>query len=170
MEIEIRRASLDRVGEVTDILAEATAWIRTLGVVQWPDRFAASTIAAVAEHGDLYLVTAGGQTVGTVTLQWSDPVFWGDRHDAGFLHRLAIRRAYAGLGRKVIEWADGEVATRGRSYLCLDAMSANVRLKRYYEDLGFIAVKEIAGPNDHPYAATHGPWQATLYERRVRSP
>jgi len=36
-------------------------------------------------------------TFGTVTLQWSDKKFWGDLPlDAGYVHKLAIKRSYGG--------------------------------------------------------------------------
>jgi GNAT superfamily N-acetyltransferase len=100
-----------------------------------------------------------------VTLQWSDPPFWGDRHDAGFVHRLAVRRSHTGSGRALLDWAEGQVAARGRSFVCLDTLSSNTRLRRYYEDMGFRAVGEITGPADHPTDPALGQWRATLYEK-----
>jgi hypothetical protein len=59
------------------------------------------------------------------------------------------------------------VVAKGRSFLCLDTLSSNTRLCRYYEDIGFRAVGEIAGPADHPTDPSIGAWRATLYERAV---
>ncbi|MHB8437322.1 MAG: N-acetyltransferase [Acidimicrobiales bacterium] len=83
------------------------------------------------------------------------------------LHRLAVRRRYAGIGQATIEWAQQQVVAHRRAYLCLDCLSSNARLRRYYEDLGFHRVGEINGPLDHPHSAAHGAWRATLYENMV---
>jgi RimJ/RimL family protein N-acetyltransferase len=165
--LRIRRADEDDVAEVLAILAESTAWLKTKGIVQWPDHFPRSVIADAMDRGDLFVATERSVIVATVTLQWSDPAFWGERDDAGFVHRLAVRRSHAGTGRAVIEWAEEEVTSVGRSYLGLDCLSGNQRLRRYYEELGFRLVGEIAGPEDHPHSAAHGSWSAALYEKKI---
>lgn len=119
-------------------------------------------------QGELFVaVTDEGTIAGTLTLLWSDPIFWGERDDAGYVHRLAVRRSHAGIGRPLLDWADAVVGKR-RAYLCVDVMSENVRLRRYYERLGFHRVREISGPASHPHGATDTPWTATLYERRCQ--
>jgi GNAT superfamily N-acetyltransferase len=156
------------VDAVADILAEASTWLQAKGIAQWPARFPAEFLLGCTRRGELYVATDAGAVVGTVTLQWSDPPFWGDRDDAGFVHRLAVRRSQAGLGRAVLAWVEGQVAQRGRLFVCLDTLSSNTRLRRYYEDLGFRAVGEITGPAAHPTDPALGRWRATLYEKAVR--
>lgn len=168
MTIEIRPAAASEVPAVIDVLADASAWLASRGIDQWPKRFSDSFISATAERGDLYVAVEEPEVVGgTITLQWSDPMFWAERCDAGFFHRLAIRRSHTGLGRRLIDWADYHTEQRGRPYLCLDAMTSNRRLRDYYEDLGFEEVGQIEGPREHPHASAHGRWQATLYQRPV---
>jgi GNAT superfamily N-acetyltransferase len=169
MTLEIRPAGPADTGPVTDILAEATAWLRTKGIEQWPDRFSDDFIAALVAEGSLFVAERGTEIVATVTLQWSDPGFWGTRADAGFIHRLAVRRSHSGVGTALIEWADRQAAARGRAFLCLDTITSNARLRAYYEDLGFREVGQISGPPEHPHSGAHGAWRATLYERPVRS-
>jgi GNAT superfamily N-acetyltransferase len=135
--------------------------------VQWPDRFPESLIVSTVEDGDLFVASDETRIVATVTLQWLDPSFWGERDDAAFVHRLAVRRSHAGVGRSLLEWATQQAISHGRSYLCLDCLSTNRRLRRYYEDLGFKPVGEKSGPSDHPHSAAHGSWQAVLYEMAI---
>jgi hypothetical protein len=167
MEVSVSPAGLEDVPMAIEILAEASAWLRGRGIRQWPPRFDSGFIRRSAEFGQLYLVTSGREVAGTVTLQWSDEMFWGDRTDAGFLHRLAILRSHRGAGPDVIRWAEREVAAHDRLYLCLDTLTSNARLREYYEDLGFVSVGEMAGPVEHPHTKAHGLWRATLYEKRV---
>jgi len=166
-DLTIRRADDDDVAEVVAILGEATEWLRSKGIVQWPDRFPRSVMAAAVDSGGLFVVTEGSVMVATVTLLWSDPSFWGDRDDAGFVHRLAVRRSHAGMGRTVLDWAAGQARSVGRTHLCLDCLATNERLRRYYEELGFRLVKEVPGPSEHPHSAAHGSWRAALYEKSI---
>jgi GNAT superfamily N-acetyltransferase len=164
---EIRPAGPDDVDAASAVLAEVTAWLQSKGIVQWPARFPTEFLLGCARRGELYVATTDGETVGTVTLQWSDPTFWGDRADAGFVHRLAVSRSHAGLGPAIMSWAEQQVMARGRRFLCLDTLSNNVRLRRYYEQLGFRIVGEIAGPASHPTDPRLGGWRAALYEKEV---
>jgi GNAT superfamily N-acetyltransferase len=170
MPLAVRPAGPDEVELVGDILAEASAWLQSKGIAQWPARFAPEFLLGCVERGELYVATDGGRIVGTVTLQWSDPLFWGDRQDAGFVHRLAVQRAHAGGGRDLLEWVEGEVKARGRSFVCLDTLSSNTRLRRYYEEMGFRTVGEITGPAEHPTDPALGGWRAVLYEKAIAGP
>ena len=92
---------------------------------------------------------------------WSDPAFWGERPpDAGYVHAIAVRRAYAGreLGKRLLDWAEGRATESGREYLRLDCMTDNENLRAYYERLGF-----------EPRGETRiDDFTATLFERRCR--
>jgi ribosomal protein S18 acetylase RimI-like enzyme len=170
MPVEVRAAIPDDVEAVVDVLAEVSTWLRAKGVRQWPDRFSEDFFGGYVRRGQLFVATVDAAIVGTVTLQWSDPPFWGDRDDAGFVHRLAVRRSHAGSGRSLLQWAEEQTLRHDRRFVCLDTLSSNTRLRRYYEDLGFRAVGEIAGPADHPTAPGLGRWSATLYEKPIGEP
>jgi hypothetical protein len=168
-DVTIRRADHGDVSDVLAMLAEATAWLKTKGIVQWPERFPRSVVEATVASGGLFVATEGSVMVATVTLLWSDPSFWGDRDDAGFVHRLVVRRTHAGMGRTVLDWAADQVRSAGRTHLCLDCLGTNRRLRRHYEELGFHLVSEVPGPADHPHSAAHGSWTAALYEKAISS-
>jgi ribosomal protein S18 acetylase RimI-like enzyme len=165
--LEIRPALPEDVSAAGEILADASAWLQGRGIAQWPARFSEEFLLGFVRRGELYVAGVGTTLVGTVTLQWADPPFWGDRQDAGFVHRLAVRRSHAGVGRSLLDWAEQAAVDHGRTFLCLDTLSSNVRLRRYYEDLGFREVREISGPADHPTDPVLGAWRAVLYEKGV---
>jgi GNAT superfamily N-acetyltransferase len=164
---DVRNAVTGDVGTVIDILSESSRWVASKGINQWPDRFPRDLLIRSIERDELFVADSGRHTVGTITLQWSDPTFWGPRADAAFVHRLAVRRGHPGLGVALMEWAESKAVEHGRRYLCLDCMTTNSRLRRYYEDLGFRSVGEITGPSDHPHTDAHGWWRATLYEKAL---
>jgi ribosomal protein S18 acetylase RimI-like enzyme len=93
-------------------------------------------------------------------LLWSDPLVWRDvPEDAGYVHSLAIRRAYAGrgLGKTLLEWAE-RLATAGKRYLRLDCGAENLPLRAYYERLGFQHRGDLAEGDG---------FRASLHQRRL---
>jgi len=160
--LEIRRAEPDELDEVVSILSEAARWLLERGIRQWPDPFPRDRAAALLERGSFYLALLDGQPVAAFALLWSDPAFWGEQPpNAGYVHAVAVRRAYAGrgIGERLLEWAEGQTAAAGRVYLRLDCMSNNEVLRAYYERLGF----EQRGE------AVFDDFTATLFERRCRA-
>jgi ribosomal protein S18 acetylase RimI-like enzyme len=158
---EVRPAGPEDVEEIVDILSEAARWLLARGIRQWPDPFPGDRIAAFAERGVFQLVSLGGETVATLALLWSDPAFWGVRPpDAGYVHALAVRRAHAGqgLGGRLLDWADEQVAAAGREYLRLDCRADNAQLCRYYERHCFEPRGEVVVDD----------FTSALYERRCR--
>ena len=77
----------------------------------------------------------------------NDPAFWPDAvpGDARYIHRLAVRRQYAGTGiaQAIIEWAKTEALRANCSYLRLDCDSQRQRLRKLYLDMGFSFVDEL---------------------------
>lgn len=138
--VEVRQATAEDVGEIVDILSEAARWLLARGIEQWPDPFPRDRVEALARRGEFHVASIGGDTAAVFALLWSDSTFWGERpDDAGYVHALAVRRAYAGtgLGERLLEWVELEVAARGRPYVRLDCRADNDALRRYYERLGF---------------------------------
>jgi ribosomal protein S18 acetylase RimI-like enzyme len=146
-ELQISPATQDDLATILDILEQAAAWLHSKGIVQWQiGEFRGrqlGSITAGIEQGEFHLARLGYSVVGTMRLQWSDPRCWPDvaDDDAGYLHSLAIGRDWAGrgLGRRMLEWAEAEVAATGRAYLRLDCVAHNHALVRYYQNAGFIA-------------------------------
>lgn len=100
--------------------------------------------------GETWLAEVDGAPVGTVTLQWSDPL-WSDVDDpdaAGYVHRLAVRRSAAGTGRALLDWAAATTLGHGRELLRLDCVAHNAALRAYYERAGFrqCGEVEVGGP------------------------
>lgn len=136
--IVFRLATLDQVDAVLGVLNEAAAWLQNQGITQWPTRFDPSWIEEAILHGETWLVEADSATGGTVTVDWSDPV-WGDAcGDAAYIHRMAVRRRCRGLGSVILAWAAEMARRHNRSALRLDCVASNDRLRAYYETAGFI--------------------------------
>ena len=123
------------------MLEGAARWMLRRGIDGWsPSSFSRRRIADLIEGGEVYLAVLDGQPVGTFALQWSDRETWGDvPDDAGYVHGLAIRRDFAGmgLGREMLRLAEHMVFRAKREYLRLDCVAENEALNAYYLRAGF---------------------------------
>jgi len=160
--LEIVQAVPTDFETVVSILVEAAEWHASLGITQWfPALFKEHLyprISGDVAAGEVYLAKIDDEPIGTLTLQWSDEETWGRQpRAAGYVHRLAVRRAWAGrkIGVRMLDWAGEQCVARGVPFLRLDTMSANRKLCAYYEALGF----EFRGINLGPR------WQPAMYER-----
>src|SRR5229473_3014579 len=112
-EVRIIRAQQGDLDRVLKILEEASRWLSSKGLeTQWlPSPAFRQTVKENIGRGDVYVVKDVQGTFGTITLQWSDKKFWGDLPlDAGYVHKLAIKRSYGGkrLGLRLLEWAEAK--------------------------------------------------------------
>jgi GNAT superfamily N-acetyltransferase len=122
---------------------------------------------AIRGSGELYVGHDDDAIVATVALEWSDVMIRGERApDAGYVHRLVVRRdrAGAGLGAVIIDWAAARVRSRARALLRLDATADNLPLCSYYERLGFVYQGDAEGEIELPDGAIRR-WRDRLYER-----
>ncbi|SFI65508.1 Ribosomal protein S18 acetylase RimI [Amycolatopsis regifaucium] len=146
-----------------DLLAEAAAWLRGRGIVQWPERFPANSVQAQIVAGEALLVEEARQPLATLVVAEDDTELWGsDTAPAYYLSRLAVARRASGahLGYRLIDWVAGKAAERGRRYVRLATTSHNQALRGYYERAGF----------DHVTDPPHARWPTSLYERDVARP
>ena len=159
--MNVRLATLDDVPMAAGILDEATAYVKTMGHDQWRTPFPQDELRERVARDELYVVEVDDETAATFTLLLEDEFFWGKRApDAVYLHKLAVRRAFAGrrLGERVVEWVVDDAAGRGRAYVRLDCQRDLPGIRTYYERLGF----ELRGEKEQ------GRFAWALYERPVR--
>ena len=139
--LEVRGARAQDLDAVVTMLEEAARWMVSRKIEGWtPDGFSRDRIADLIESGEMYLAVFDGEPVGTFALQWSDRETWGNvPDDAGYVHGLAIRRDFAGmgLGRELLGRAEHMVSRSNRTYLRLDCVADNGALNEYYRRAGF---------------------------------
>src|SRR5690349_15293154 len=104
---DVRRAHPGDVAVVRAILEEASRFAdqRLPGVVMWDqDELAPEHISAEVGAGLFFIADADGVPAGVIRFQLEDRLFWPDLTDpstSAFVHRLAVRREYAGEGVSV---------------------------------------------------------------------
>jgi GNAT superfamily N-acetyltransferase len=142
MRLSIRQAALQDIDVVSDVLREAAAWLEQSGMPLWrQDELQLNNISSDVRFGLFFLAECDGEAAGTVRFQLEDKLFWPDvpQHDSTFIHRLAVRRRFAGgeISAALILWAIARTGALGRRYLRLDYEASRPRLRALYERMGF---------------------------------
>jgi ribosomal protein S18 acetylase RimI-like enzyme len=156
--MKIRAARPHEIDVVLDVLADAASWLRKRGVEQWPGRFERDWVLPAIERGETWLAERCGEVVGSLVVQWQDPLFWaGYPDDAGYLHRLAVRLHGEAMGAHLLRWAEHHAADAGKMYLRLDCVASNESLRSYYERAGYERIADV----------TVGTYTQARYEKRL---
>jgi ribosomal protein S18 acetylase RimI-like enzyme len=159
--LAIAQAAADDVDAAAAIEEDAARWVRSQGIDPGvPPRPLRDILTECAARGELFLARLDNEPVAKLVLQWADPRMWGDfPGEAGYVHGLMVRRAFAGrqIGLHLLRWAERVAALAGRDYLRLDCRADNPALRHYYECAGFVYRGDV----------TTGSYTGSRYERRV---
>ena len=150
-QFEISKAGSADLDKVLEILDDATTWLLKQGIptVWKPGGFSRQEFLEQIQRGEVYLAFVNKDAVGTFILQWGDLVFWGGWPlDAGYVHKLAIRPSYAGkgLGVEMLKSAETTARNAGKTFLRLNCMANDRKIRDYYEKAGFVHVGDVVGP------------------------
>ena len=142
MQLSIRQATPQDIDAVAEILGEAAGWLEERGMPMWrQDELLPSHIVADVDSGQFFMAECDGVLAGTIRFQLADKLFWPDvpQDDSAFIHRLAVRRRFAGreISSALLLWAIARTYTLGRRYLRLDCEASRARLRAVYERIGF---------------------------------
>jgi GNAT superfamily N-acetyltransferase len=140
------RVGREFAADALSIAREAAAWALGRGVNVWADaELRECDFVAAAELGQLLMGFSGDRSAATMLLQASDPVYWPEAapHTALYLHKIAVRREFAGLGwlTRLIEFAASDARNRGVRRLRLDTLYRS-SLEGLYARHGFAALNE----------------------------
>ena len=142
MRPRIRQATPRDAATVLDVLREAAAWLEHSGMGMWRDNeLLPANITADVDGGAYFIAECDGAATGVVKFQLEDRLFWPDvpQNESAFVHRLAVRRRFAGSGisSALLGWAVERARSLGRDFLRLDCEASRLRLRAVYEQFGF---------------------------------
>jgi hypothetical protein len=142
MPATIRPATPADTAEVSAILTEAAQWLAHTGRLMWRDNeLASGRIAEDVANGLFIIAERDGVAAGTMKYQLEDMLFWPDVPfgEAGYMHRLAVRRCFAGgeVSHDLFSWALWKTIDLNRPYLRLDCEASRPKLRAIYERFGF---------------------------------
>lgn len=165
MHLEIEQATLNELTVVAAILQEASIWAERAHGQLWVEtELAPDSIREEVGQGQFFIACRSGDPAGTLRYQLDDRQFWPEAagNDAAYVHRLAVRRCYAGQGvaAAMLEWAARRAREQGRTFLRLDTDITRPGLMALYERCGF-----------KPHSERQvGPYHVMRYERRLDRP
>lgn len=141
MNIVVKQAQTGDAEIVAGTLQEAANWLVARNQPLWQLKdLTARIISPQIESGMFWLARADGEAAGCVRFQLEDQEYWGDipHEDSAFVHRLAVRRKFAGLGvsKTLLDWAKDKARAEGREFLRLDCADRR-NLRAVYENYGF---------------------------------
>jgi GNAT superfamily N-acetyltransferase len=140
--ISVRQATLEDLATVTEILSEAALWLERQNMELWqPEHISSAVVRQNIESGLFYIAICEGVAAGVVIFQTEDSIFWPDiaQTDSAFLHRLAVRRRFAGgsVSTMLLRWAVERSRELGKHFLRLDCVADRPHLRAIYEKFGF---------------------------------
>jgi Acetyltransferase (GNAT) family len=138
MKPTIRMASIEEVDLVSDILCEAAKWLTEKGEPLWKaGELVAEKLSVDVSNGMFYIAWVGNDAAGVFKFQTEDKLFWPDVpvDESCFIHRVAVRRNYAGKGicSAMIDYAKAATEVIGRRFLRLDTDATRPKLRAVYE-------------------------------------
>ncbi|WP_010465158.1 GNAT family N-acetyltransferase [Acidovorax radicis] len=127
---------------IAAVLREAAQWLVDRHMPLWAVADFSDESVQRDVDGGLYVVAkVDDAVVGVVRFQREDLTFWPDAEPgtSAFLHKLAVRRAWAGQGVSAALLAFGREHARslGLRTLRLDCVADRQPLRTLYEDFGF---------------------------------
>jgi GNAT superfamily N-acetyltransferase len=142
--IAVRKATEADIPVIESIILEAVLFMETLAKPFWDRKKAKwSDISKYFDVSDFYIAYVDGKDAGCMALVDIDAMFWPhiEKGKSLYIHRLAIRRAYAkkGVSTALINYAKRQAVRRGINEVRLDtnADEASAGLHRLYEREGF---------------------------------
>lgn len=140
--VTIRPARPDDIETISATLQEAARWLEDTGKPMWRDsELLPSRVADDVNAGLFVIAVLNTEPAGVIKFQLADPLFWPDapHTDSAFVHRLAVRRRFAGQGisTALLNWAAENARSLGKRYLRLDCEASRQKLRAIYERFGF---------------------------------
>lgn len=132
---------------VEDILFDVTDYFEKIGDPQWRKYDVTwPGLAVYFRIEDFTVAYLGDTPIGCMVILDKDDYFWPEipKGASLYIHKLAVKRAFAGQGfaREMIDHVKSLSIERGIGAVRLDCRSYKHKLRRLYEDAGFVPVKE----------------------------
>ena len=129
------------VDESVLIMTEAAQWLIDTGEPMWSLDELSRNALRNPPHEFIVMYDADGNSISTLLLSYEDKFFYPEipPNTSGFIHKLAIRRKYAGKGlaKILIDYVKSVCKEKGIESIRLDCDPHRNKLCAFYESLGF---------------------------------
>ncbi len=148
------------------VMLEAAQWLESRGMPLWTREEIERLPSLYPADAFLVLYDEEGQPAAAALLTDADPLFWPHvpPHTTSVLHKLYVRRAYAGKGLalRLLDCAAELCKQEGLRWLRLDCDASREKLRALYLSAGF----SFAGEKQI-HTNAHGTVTAALFERTL---
>lgn len=142
MSYTIRKGTAEEAGVIREMIKQRIAWFDKQGISQWDEGYlqfyTQEVFAQEARRGTLYYAEKDEMICGAFVLLTEDDRWEGDKTPAYYVHNLVTRVNTPGLGEIILDWCRKKAEEDGKRYLRLDMLTGNHKLRRYYENQGFV--------------------------------
>jgi len=164
MPMNIQEARLCDAPMIASVLQEAAEWLAGDGRALWSAaEVGHERVLRDASKGLFHVARQGDDLAGVMKFELEDAYFWPEVLPgiSAFVHKLAIRRAWAkkGVSTELLSYARTRAQELGRSHLRLDCVADRQGLRNLYEGFGFAlhSVVEIGGSSFARYELSTAP-------------
>jgi len=145
--ITIRQASSEDIPVIEGILLDAVNWLDSIGNSLWTKKQVSwQGLSRYYSPENFYIAYLDGEAVGYMALVDYDPMLWSDikKGESLFIHKLAVKRTGAGKGvsKVLIHFAKKKCKDRNIKYLRLDCDLLRDKVRKIYENEGFVCVDQ----------------------------
>ena len=132
----------DRPDDFINVLREVGQWLIDNGQVMWDiEDLSVETLVDDFTRDNCHVMYVDGIPAATFILQWKDPLYYDNVPDgtAGFVHKVAIRRTFAGqnLFQWMLDFCLAEGRKKGVREIQLETDATRPKSMAFYERYGF---------------------------------
>lgn len=152
----IKLATFKDKEQIIDILYELALYLKDKKIEQWQEWLAPKEsdlnwITDLINNSSFFLILKDNTTIGIFSLADQDAKYWGKSNDKSkYLHSLGILPQFKNneIGKTVISLIKTQLKEKDYTFLRLDCISSNQKLKNYYLNQEFdeVGITNI-GPN-----------------------
>ncbi len=161
----IRKATVEDLASIMEIIADAQHFLRTEGVDQWQDGYPTQAIMAEdIEQRNLYVIENSHATIIAIAaiIFDSEPTYstihngkWPNSAPYAVIHRMAVRKATrrSGLAKQLFRYAEQLCQERGIKNIRVDTHSENSAMQSLLQRLGYTYCGQITLQSGAPRIA-----------------
>ena len=145
--ITIKQAKESDIPVIEEILLDVVNWLDGENKSLWSkERVSWNGLSKEFLIENFYIAYIGDNPAGCMAIVDYDPIIWTDikKGESLFVHKLAVKRFAAGQGisTAMLEYAVNKCREKNINILRLDTDANRAKLKKLYEDFGFVCVDE----------------------------
>lgn len=143
----IKQATELDIPIIEDILLDAVHWMDSIGLHQWGEQQVSwDGLSQYYSIDDFYILYVDDAPAACASVIDYDPMFWDiPKGDSLYIHKLAVKREYAGQGYStiLINHAKDLARKRNINTVRLDCHQNRPKVRAIYEREGFVCVREF---------------------------